>query len=55
MADTQGEPRHPKATPAKRPYTPPRLVRYGDATSLTLMRFTGSKSDKGGGFKSRTK
>jgi hypothetical protein len=55
MADTHGGPRQTKTTPAKRPYVPPRLVRYGDAAALTLNRFTGSKNDKGGGFKTRTR
>ncbi len=53
MADTRGS-GHDKNRPAKQRYTPPRLVRYGDATTLTQNRFVGSKNDKGGGFKTRT-
>lgn len=30
--------RIPPGTPAKKPYTPPKLNVYGDLTQLTLMR-----------------
>jgi len=40
--------------PAKLPYTPPRLVTYGDVTVITKSNLTGQKADKGGAQKNRT-
>jgi hypothetical protein len=40
--------------PAKLPYTPPRLVTYGDVTTLTKTSASGQKADKGGAQKNRT-
>jgi len=45
----------PERQPAKRPYSPPTLTRYGDVAALTMNRFTGGKNDKGTGFKTRTR
>jgi len=42
----------PKTT--KLPYSPPRLVTYGDVTTLTQNNLTGQKADKGGAQKNRT-
>jgi hypothetical protein len=42
----------PKTT--KRPYSSPRLVTYGDVTTLTQNTATGQKADKGGAQKNRT-
>ena len=41
-------------TPPKRPYATPRLVTYGDITTLTQTNLTGQKADKGGAQKNRT-
>ena len=40
--------------PAKRPYTSPRLVTYGDIRTLTQTTLVGQKADKGGAQKNRT-
>ena len=40
--------------PPKRPYSSPRLVTYGDVTTLTQNMVTGQKADKGGAQKNRT-
>jgi len=40
--------------PPKRPYSSPRLVTYGDVTTLTQNSLTGQKADKGGAQKNRT-
>jgi hypothetical protein len=40
--------------PTKRPYSSPRLVTYGDVTTLTQNNLTGQKADKGGAQKNRT-
>ena len=42
----------PKAP--KQPYTSPRLITYGDVTTLTQNNLTGQKADKGGAQKNRT-
>lgn len=42
--------------PARRPYTAPRLVIYGDAVTLTQgRRLVGPKQDGGKGLKMRTR
>jgi hypothetical protein len=40
--------------PPKRPYSTPKLVTYGDVTTLTKMTPSGQKSDRGGAQKNRT-
>ena len=40
--------------PPKRLYTSPKLVTYGDVTTLTQTSLTGQKADKGGAQKNRT-
>jgi len=40
--------------PPKRPYQSPRLVTYGDITTLTQTNPIGKKSDRGGAQKNRT-
>ena len=42
----------PKAP--KQPYNCPRLITYGDVTTLTQNNLTGQKADKGGAQKNRT-
>jgi hypothetical protein len=39
----------------KRPYTPPRLVTYGDLQRLTENRLLGKKADGGGKLKTKTR
>jgi len=38
----------------KRPYASPRLITYGDVTTLTQTNLAGQKADKGGAQKNRT-
>jgi hypothetical protein len=39
----------PESKPSKQPYSPPRLVTYGDITQLTQSTVTGKQSADGGG------
>ena len=45
----------PESKPSKQPYSPPRLVTYGDITQLTQASAAGKqKADGGGKLKTKT-
>ncbi len=45
----------PPPKPRKQPYTTPKLVTYGDLTTLTESRRRGRSKDGGKGAKARTR